>query len=115
LSLTLGGWGLLAHLETRNIAHAASNQSVALVTSAPASATLISDPLPLQSAPVRQKSSLDIVRWVQDVSGNDVAVVRDRRGSLWYVMSSDVTRLEQGLSPQVQPQLVRRTARTRAS
>jgi len=115
LSLTLGGWGLLAHFETRNIAQAATNQSVALVTSAPASATLISDPLPLQSAPVRQKSSLDIVRWVQDVSGNDVAVVRDRRGSLWYVMSSDVTRLEQGLSPRVRPQLVRRTTRTRAS
>jgi len=42
-------------------------------------------------------------------------VVRDRRGTLWYVMGSDVTRLEQGLSPLVQPQPVRITTRTRGS
>jgi len=73
------------------------------------------DPLPTQAPPAQKKLSLDIVQWVQDISGNAVAVVRDRRGSLWYVMGSDVTRLEQGLSPLVQPQLVQITTRTRAS
>ena len=114
LSLTLGGWSLLAHLETRNIAQAAADQPIALV-STPDKATSTPAPLPTQATSTQQKISLDIVNWVQDVSGNNVAVVRDRRGSLWYVMGSDVTRLKQGLSPQVQPQLVQRTTRTRAS
>ncbi len=114
LSLTLGGWGLLAQLESSNIAQAATTQPVAIAAAAD-SATSTPDSLPLQATPTRRKISLDIVRWMQDISGNKVAVVRDRRGSLWYVMGSDVTRLEQGLSPLVQPQLVRINARTRAS
>jgi len=119
LSLTIGGWSLLAQLETLNIAQAAANQPqpVAMVVTAPDSA--VSRPNSVAAtatpAPARQKISLDIVQWVQDVSGNPVAVIRDNRGSLWYVMGSDVPRLEQGLSPLVQPQLVQTTARTRAS
>ena len=115
LSLTIGGWSLLAQLETRNIAHAAASQPIAMVASAPTITNLTPTPLPQQATPTRQKISLDIAEWVQDVAGDPVAVVRDRRGSLWYVMGDDVTRLEQGLSPLVQPQLVQITTRTRGS
>jgi len=115
LSLTLGGWSLLAQLENRNVALAATSQPVAIVASAADTIALTPTPLPKQAAPTQKKFSLDIVQWVQDISGNDVAVVRDRRGSLWYVMGSDVTRLEQGLSPLIQPQLVQINTRTRGS
>ena len=98
-----------------NFAQATGDQPVAVVASASDSIAFTPDPLPAPATPVRQKISLDIVQWVQDISGNAVAVVRDRRGSLWYVMGSDVTRLEQGLSPLVQPQLVQVTTRTRGS
>lgn len=110
LSLTLGGWGLLAQLES---VQAAANQPVeiaAVSTSVSAEATALPTP-PTQSTTTK----LDVVQWVQDVQGRSVAVVRDKRGSLWYVMGSDVTRLEQGQSPLVQPQLVRTTTRTRGS
>ena len=98
LSLTIAGWGLLAQLDN---AQAATNQPVA------SSLALVGS----QSA----TQSIAVVRWVQDVQGRPVAVVRDKRGTLWYVMGSDVPRLEQGLSPQVQPQLVQMVTRTRAS
>ena len=109
LSLTIAGWGLLAQLDS---AQAATNQSVAMVTSSsPASVET-----PAGSQPAKQSvKKIDVVQWVQDVQGRPVAVVRDNRGSLWYVMGSDVPRLEQGLSPQVQPQLVQMVTRTRAS
>jgi len=126
LSLTIGGWSLLAQLETRNVAQAAASPPVAVVASAsrstasasrsiPPTSTPTPTPLSPQATPVQKKFNLDIVQWVQDISGNPVAVVRDRRGTLWYVMGSDVTRLEQGLSPLVQPQPVRITTRTRGS
>ena len=110
LSLTLGGWGLLAQLES---AQAAVNQPVAIAaasTSDPAET-----PARLTSPAQSTTTTLDIVQWVQDVQGRSVAVIRDKRGSLWYVMGSDVPRLEQGQSPLVQPQLVRTTTRTRGS
>jgi hypothetical protein len=124
LSLTLAGWGFLAQLES-NTAQAAPNQTLAMVE-APAEtsnftrvsnvATLSSTPpTPTPSPSASPKIKLNVVQWVQDVQGNPVAVVQDRRGSLWYVMGSDVPRLEQGLSPKVQPQLVRTVTRTRAS
>lgn len=126
LSLTLAGWGLLAQLEA-NTAQAATNQTVAMVE-APVDTSVITalsnvsvantatpTPLPSPTATPQPKIKLNVVQWVQDVQGNPVAVVQDRRGSLWYVMGSDVPRLEQGLSPQVQPQLVRMVTRTRAS
>lgn len=124
LSLTLAGWGFLAQLEA-NTAQAAPDQAVAMLE-APADTSAIA---PLSSVPTASaatltpvptptaspKIKLNVVQWVQDVQGNPVAVVQDRRGSLWYVMGSDVPRLEQGLSPQVQPQLVQMVTRTRAS
>ena len=115
LSLTIGGWSLLAQLETRNIAQAAASRPVAIVAAAPDTIASTPNPVSTQASPVQKKFSLDIVQWVQDVSGNPVAVVRDKRGSLWYVMGTDVARLEQGLSPLVQLQLVQTTARTRSS
>ncbi|MCB9079812.1 MAG: hypothetical protein H6631_19580 [Anaerolineaceae bacterium] len=113
LSLTLGGWGLLAQLES---AQAAVNQPVEIAAvstsvSAEATARPTPPPPPTQRTTIR----LDVVQWVQDVQGRSVAVVRDKRGALWYVMGSDVPRLEQGQSPLVQPQLVRTTTRTRGS
>ena len=129
LSLTIAGWGFLAQLDS---ARAATNQPVAVVASAGTSrntgisssistgSTTPPTPTPLpsttQSATTQRVRHLDIVQWVQDVQGNSVAVVRDNRGSLWYVMGSDVPRLEQGLPPLVQPQLVQQVfGRTRAS
>jgi hypothetical protein len=128
LSLTIAGWGLLAQLDS---AQAATNQPVAVVasvgtnnntgTSSSISTGGPNPPIPTslpsttQSATTQRVRHLDIVQWVQDVRGNKVAVVRDKRGALWYVMGSDVPRLEQGQAPLVQPQLVRVTTRTRAS
>lgn len=125
LSLTMAGWGLLAQLNAPTTAQAAVNQKTALVADLPESSTKTLNskvlptptskvlPTPTPTAPPVTK--LDIVQWVQDVRGNSVAVVRDRRGTLWYVMGSDVPRIEQGLSPQVQPQPVQMVTRTRAS
>ncbi|MCB0226728.1 MAG: hypothetical protein KDI02_23740 [Anaerolineae bacterium] len=110
LSLTLGGWGLLAQLES---AQAAVNQPVAIAAASTSASA--ETPARLTSPAQSTTTTLDIVRWVQDVQGRSVAVIRDKRGSLWYVMGSDVPRLEQGQSPLVQPQLVRTTTRTRGS
>ena len=105
LSLTIAGWGLLAQLDS---AQAAANQSVAMVTSS-------SPALAGSQSTIQSVKKIDVVQWVQDVQGRPVAGVRDNRGSLWYVMGSDVPCLEQGLSPLVQPQLVQVVTRTRAS
>jgi hypothetical protein len=109
LSLTIAGWGLLAQLDS---AQAAANQSVAMVTS---ESSTLGRALAGPKLTEQGIKKLDVVQWVQDVQGRPVAVVRDRRGAFWYVMGSDVPRLEQGLSPQVQPQLVQVVTRTRAS
>jgi len=105
LSLTLAGWAMLAQLDT-TAAQAAVSQKTSVVATLPDSSNK-----PLNSRVIK----LDIVQWVQDVQGNQVAVVRDKRGTLWYVMGSDVPRIEQGLAPQVQPQPVQMITRSRAS
>jgi len=112
LSLTLAGWGLLAHLDASSV-QALASQDVAMV--APQSLGIDTDSVPTSASTDKSLKKINVVQWVQDVAGNPVAVVRDNRGSLWYVMGSDIPRLEQGLAPQVQPQLVRMTTRTRAS
>jgi len=112
LSLTLAGWGLLAHLDASSV-QALASQDVAMV--APQSLGIDTDSVPTSASTDKSLKKINIVQWVQDVAGNSVAVVRDNRGSLWYVMGRDIPRLEQGLAPQVQPQLVRMTTRTRAS
>ena len=58
---------------------------------------------------------LDVAQWLQNSAGDPVAVVRDNQGTLWYVMGSDVPRIENGQSPQYQPQLVNGGGRTRRS
>lgn len=109
LSLTIAGWGLLAQLDS---AQAAADQPIALVTaSSPASA----ETQARAQSTTQNVKKIDVVQWVQDVQGRPVAVVRDTRGAFWYVMGSDIPRLEQGQSPLVQPQLVRTVTRTRAS
>jgi hypothetical protein len=130
LSLTMAGWSWLARADAGSAAQAASNQPRAIAASQPAVASTpaavirrpTATPMPSttssdasQASTQRQVVHLNIVSWVQDVSGNRVAVVRDSRGNLWYVMGSDVPRIEQGLSPQYQPQPVRQVTRTRAS
>jgi len=116
LSLTLAGWGLLAQLNATP-AQAGVTQQTALVAALPESSskTLNSKVLPTPAPTPVSSLKLNIVQWVQDVQGNQVAVVRDKRGTLWYVMGSDVPRIEQGLAPQVQPQPVRMVTRSRAS
>lgn len=58
---------------------------------------------------------LDVVQWVQTQAGDPVAVVRDNRGTLWYVWGTDVPLIEQGLAPTIQPQPVNGRGRTRGS
>lgn len=129
LSLTLAGWGILAQLDATT-AQAAASQKTTLVAALPAATNtslnntqVLPTPTPTANAQVlptpaptaRPVIKLDIVQWVQDVQGDQVAVVRDRRGNLWYVLGSDVPRIEQGLSPLVQPQPVQMTTSSRAS
>ena len=115
LSLTLAGWGLLAQFNATPAQTV--TQQTALVTALPESNSKIQNSklLPTPAPAPASRIKLNIVQWVQDVQGNQVAVVRDRRGTLWYVMGSDVPRIEQGLAPQVQPQPVRMVTSSRAS
>jgi hypothetical protein len=119
ISMTVAGWGLLALIDARNNANAQANPSVAIAAPPSDSAVQASngvsagDSIPTPTP--QPVNKLDIVQWVQDNAGDSVAVVRDNRGSLWYVMGSDVPRIEQGQQPQFQPQLVRTTTRSRAS
>ena len=62
-----------------------------------------------------QTVKLDIVQWVTTNAGDPVAIVRDTRGVLWYVWGDDVPRIEQGQTPQYQPQPVNARARSRHS
>lgn len=61
------------------------------------------------------KFKLDVVQWVQNQAGDNIAVVRDNQGILWYVWGDDVPRIEQGLSPQYQPVPVNQFGRSRHS
>jgi hypothetical protein len=116
LSLTMAGWGLLAQLDATPV-QAAFTQDTTVVAALPESNTkpVAAKLLPTAVPTARPGVRLDITQWVQDVQGNKVAVVRDKRGTLWYVMGSDVPRLEQGLAPQIQPQPVQIRTRSRAS
>jgi hypothetical protein len=121
LSLTLAGWGILAQLDATT-AQAAVSQKTTLVAALPTASSKVSNnikilpiPTPTARPTARPTIKLDVVQWVQDVQGDQVAVVRDRRGNLWYVLGSDVPRIEQGQSPLVQPQPVQVTTRSRAS
>lgn len=126
ISLTISGWGLLAQLDAANVAQAKTSQPVAMVApaadtnikrlaSAPAKAATLSTTAAPAAPTVQPIRRLDVVQWLQDTAGNSVAVVRDKRGTLWYVMGSDVSRIEQGQVPLIQPQPVQVFSRTRAS
>ena len=112
LSLTIAGWSLLARADMRQTSQDAflppdTKQVIAAQPSpTPRSAT---------DSAQRAATGLDIVQWTRDAAGDPVAIVMDDRGSLWYVMGSDVPRIEQGLQPQFQPQPVRVTTRSRSS
>ena len=41
--------------------------------------------------------TLDVVQWTQNANGEELAVVRDATGTLWYVWGPDVDRIEHGL------------------
>ncbi len=140
VSLSLAGWGLLARGEALTTAQSlpsAPAQLASAVQPAPFTTGIVTSPptrqatptspaptasgsLPTVTAPAptpaaAPKISLDIRQWVQTASGDQVAIVRDNRGILWYVWGSDVQRIEQGLSPQYQPQPVNQVTRTRRS
>lgn len=110
LSLTMAGWSLLAQADAGNSAQAAANQAIPATPTASATSSSRA-----QASVPRRVVNLNVVAWVRDSAGDPVAVVRDSRGTLWYVLGSDIPRLEQGLPPQVQPQPVQRVTRSRAS
>ncbi len=122
ISMTVAGWGLLALIDARNAVNAQAaqaNPSVAVAAppsdsaaQAPNGASA-ADPIPTPTP--QPVNNLDIVQWVQDNAGDQIAVVRDNRGTLWYVMGSDVPRIEAGQQPVYQPVPVRTTTRSRAS
>jgi hypothetical protein len=119
ISMTVAGWGVLALIDARNSANAQADPSVTIAAPPSNSAAQISNGASASAlipTPTPQPANkLDVVQWVQDNSGNPVAVVRDNRGTLWFVMGSDVPRIEQGQQPLFQPQPVRTTTRSRAS
>jgi hypothetical protein len=75
--------------------------------------TAVPTPAPTDTPAVKFK--LDVVQWVQNQAGDNIAVVRDNQGILWYVWGDDVPRIEQGLSPQYQPVPVNQFGRSRHS
>ena len=141
VSLTLGGWGWLSQVEASNAAQLAqdaatkltladtsaasvpiANRALAPSVKAPAvvTPTATPDPTPAPeanaaSAATTQTVKLDIVQWVTTNAGDPVAIVRDTRGVLWYVWGDDVPRIEQGQTPQYQPQPVNARGRSRHS
>ena len=141
VSLTLGGWGWLSQVEASNAAQLAqdaatkltladtsaasvpiANRALAPSVKAPTvvtpTATPGATPAPeanAASAATTQTVKLDIVQWVTTNAGDPVAIVRDTRGVLWYVWGDDVPRIEQGQTPQYQPQPVNARARSRHS
>ncbi len=82
-------------------------------TAVPAAAAVVAPADP--TATPATKFKLNVVQWVTTQAGDPVAVVQDNSGVLWYVWGPDVTRIEQGLSPEYQPQPVNATGRSRAS
>ena len=110
-------------LGKRVIAQAAANKAAsaslptatptAAATATPATVAVVAEAVPT-ATPVT-KFKLNVVKWVSTQAGDPVAVVQDNSGVLWYVWGPDVTRIEQGLSPEYQPQPVNATGRSRAS
>ena len=82
---------------------------------APPTATAAPTATPQPTATPAHVITLNVTQWVQDSAGNPWAVVQDNSGVLWYVWGPDVERIEQGLDPEVQPQPVNTTARSRGS
>jgi hypothetical protein len=119
ISMTIAGWGLLALIDARNSVNAEANQQVAIAAPPSNSAAQASDGAaagdPIATPTPQPVNKLDVVQWVQDNAGDQIAVVRDNRGTLWYVMGSDVPRIEAGQQPVYQPVPVRTTTRSRAS
>ena len=125
ISMTVAGWGLLALIDARNAvnAQAAQVDPPVAVAAPPSSSGPAAQPsnnapanVPTVPTPTPQPvNKLDVVQWVQDNAGDQIAVVRDNRGTLWYVMGSDVPRIEAGQQPVYQPVPVRTTTRSRAS
>ncbi|MCB9139985.1 MAG: hypothetical protein H6642_16710 [Caldilineaceae bacterium] len=93
--------------------------AIAAATQSRPTATATVQPAPTSEAtlapPPAPQLKLDVVQWVQTQAGDRVAVVRDNRGTLWYVMGTDVPLIESGQQPQYQPQLVNGGRRTRHS
>jgi hypothetical protein len=116
LSLTVAGWSLLARADMRQTVQGGSllpgtKQVIAAQPSpTPHSATDSAQPTIGQAV-----TGLNIVQWTRDTAGDRIAIVMDDQGRLWYVMGSDVPRIEQGLQPQFRPQPVRVTTRSRSS
>lgn len=86
----------------------------ATATSAP-TATTPATATPAATATPEKLYTLDVVQWTQNANGEEIAVVRDANGTLWYVWGPDVDRIERGLDPQYQPQPVNATSRSRGS
>ncbi len=128
LSLTLAGWGLLAKADAKKTASTAptlpaqslnravnvSNQpqrpakpsrQIAAAPTPTVTAAPTTAPTTAPAKTTAAKIKLNVVQWVNDSSGNRIAVVQDNRGNLWLVMGTDVPRIEQGLQPEYQPQL----------
>jgi hypothetical protein len=80
-----------------------------------ATATAPATPTPAATATPAKQLTLDVVQWTQNANGEQIAVVRDANGTLWYVWGHDVDRIERGLDPQYQPQPVNATGRSRGS
>jgi hypothetical protein len=112
LSLTIAGWSLLARADMRQTAQDAlpppDTKQVIAVQPSPT-------PRSARDSTRQAGTGLKIVQWTHDTAGDRIAIVMDDRGGLWYVMGSDVPRIEQGLQPQFQPQPVRVTTRSRSS
>ena len=102
LSLTLAGWGLLAQADIKQAPQAALVKnnpagSAGQLLPAPTAVALQPTPtaVPAQTTAAQPAVHLNIVRWTGSTGGDSVAVVQDRRGRLWYVMGSDLPRIEQ--------------------
>ena len=80
-----------------------------------ATATPSATATPAATATPEKLYTLDVVQWTQNANGEEIAIVRDANGTLWYVWGPDVDRIERGLDPEYQPQAVNATSRSRGS
>src|SRR5512136_1348130 len=77
ISMTVAGWGLLALIDARNNANAQSDPSVAVAAPPSGSAAQVSNGASASAlipTPTPQPvNRLDIVQWVQDNAGDQIA------------------------------------------